>query len=49
MNRNTLLIGLLVVALVVVLVLWMNDRGSQDAELNIEVGSRAPAAFVTPA
>lgn len=44
MNRNSLLIGLLVLALVVVLLLWMNDRASQDAELNIDVGwTDAPA------
>lgn len=38
MNRNTLLVGLLVVALVVVFLLWMNDRESQDAELDVDVG-----------
>lgn len=38
MNRNALLVGLLVVALVVVLILWMNDRESQDASLEIDIG-----------
>lgn len=38
MNRNALLVGLLVVALIVVLILWMNDRESQDASLDIEIG-----------
>ena len=44
MNKNTLLIGALVVALVVVLLLWMNDRESADAELDIDIGmADAPA------
>lgn len=38
MNRNALLVGLLVVALVVVLILWMNDRDSQDASLDVNIG-----------
>lgn len=37
-NRNALLVGLLVVALVVVLILWMNDRESQDASLDVNIG-----------
>jgi len=37
-NKNTLLVGLLVVALVVVLIIWMNDRESQDASLDIDIG-----------
>ena len=37
MNRNSVIIGLLVLALVVVLLLWMNDRQSQDARLDIDV------------
>lgn len=49
MNRNTLLIGLLVVALAVVLLLWMNDRESQDAELNIEVGWQDAPVSTVPA
>lgn len=32
-------IALLVIALVVVLILWMRDRQSQDAELNVDIGS----------
>lgn len=44
MNRNVLLVGLLVVALAVVLILWMNDRDSQDANLDIDIGwTDAPA------
>ncbi len=44
MNRNALLVGLLVVALVVVLILWMNDRESQDASLDVNIGwADAPA------
>jgi hypothetical protein len=37
-NKNALLVGLLVVALIVVLVMWMNDRESQDASLDIDIG-----------
>lgn len=44
MNRNALLVGLLVAALVVVFLLWMNDRESQDANLDIDIGwTDAPA------
>lgn len=44
MNKNALLVGLLVVAIVVVLILWMNDRDSQDANLDIDIGwTDAPA------
>lgn len=38
MNRNTVIIGLLVLALVAILLFWMNDRQSQDASLNIDLG-----------
>ena len=38
MNKNALLVGLLVVALVVVLIMWMNDRESQDASLDVDIG-----------
>ncbi len=46
MNRNTLLVGLLVVALAVILILWMNDRESQDANLDINIGWADAPAFV---
>lgn len=38
MNKNAMLVGLLVVVLVVVLIMWMNDRESQDASLDIDIG-----------
>lgn len=44
MNRNALLVGLLVIALVVVVILWMNDRESKD--LKVDIG-RAPVAALT--
>lgn len=47
MNKNALLIALLVVALVVVVYLWMNDRESKD--LNIDVGHVDAPALVLPA
>lgn len=46
MNRNALLVGLLVVALVVVLILWMNDRESQDASLDVDIGQVDAPALV---
>lgn len=46
MNRNVLLVGLLVVALAVVLILWMNDRESQDASLDIDIGWADAPAFI---
>jgi len=33
-----MLVGLLVVVLVVVLIMWMNDRESQDASLDVDIG-----------
>lgn len=49
MNKNTLLIGLLVVALAVVLILWFNDRESQDAELDVDIGWTDAPAVTVPA
>lgn len=46
MNKNALLVGLLVVALVVVLIMWMNDRESQDASLDIDISWADAPAFV---
>lgn len=45
-NRNALLVGLLVVALAVVFLLWMNDRESQDASLDIDIGWADAPAFI---
>lgn len=49
MNKNALLVGLLVVALVVVLILWMNDRESQDASLDVDIGWIDAPALTVPA
>lgn len=46
-NKNTLLVGLLVVAIVVVVYLWMNDRESQD--LSIDIGHVDVPALTLPA
>lgn len=47
MNKNTLFVALLVVALAVVVYLWMNDRESKD--LNIDVGHLDVPALILPA
>ena len=47
MNRNTLLVALLVIALVVVVYLWMNDREAKD--VNIDVGHTDAPALIIPA
>jgi hypothetical protein len=47
MNKNTLLVALLVVALVVVVYLWMNDRESKD--VSIDVGHLDAPALILPA
>jgi len=46
-NKNTLLVALLVIALVVVVYLWMNDRESKD--LSIDVGHLDVPALALPA
>lgn len=47
MNKNVLLVTLLVVALAVVVYLWMNDR--ESADLNIDVGHVDAPALILPA
>lgn len=49
MNRNTLLIGLLVLALIVVLLMWMRDRESQDASLDVDIGAIDAVVLPVPA
>lgn len=47
MNKNTLIVALLVIALGVVIYLWMNDRESKD--LSIDVGHLGVPALTLPA
>jgi len=46
-NKNTLIVALLVIALGVVVYLWMNDRESKD--LSIDVGHLDVPALALPA
>lgn len=42
-------IALLVIALIAVVFLWMNDRSSQDASLEVDVGARPSQVSPLPA
>lgn len=44
-----MIVGVLVVALVVILLMWMNDRESVDPDLDVDIGWIDMPALALPA